>query len=229
MHIGGFLKLTLSDFAGTPSCIVFAQGCNFRCPYCHNGGLVGSPKGAPSTRETDIFDYLKKRAELLSGVVITGGEPCIQQGLYEFTGRVKDLGLAVKLDTNGSRPDVLERLIAAGRVDYIAMDVKAPFSKYDTLSGCRAPLDAIRASIHVLIDSDIEHEFRTTWVRPDLTDGDVLQIAHSLAGARRYVLQTFVPIATLNPAYGAAAPADPDAAAVVRRRIQDSGLACAVR
>lgn len=229
MRIGGFQKLTLSDFAGKPSCIVFTQGCNFRCPFCHNPGLVDNAPNLFPIKEHEVFAYLKKRAPLLSGVVITGGEPCIQNDLLDFAARIKDLSLAVKLDTNGSEPALLKTLLRAGLVDYIAMDLKAPFSKYDLLAGCNVPLDRIRNSIDMILNSGVDHEFRTTVVHPGLNREDILWIADRLRGAKRYVLQHFVSKVTLDPTWNKAASFSTEALESLCRHIQSAGLACSIR
>ena len=125
MRIAGFQKLTLLDFPNRVACIIFTQGCNYKCPYCHNSGLLGH-KDIELIDENEIFSYLNKRKGVIDGLVISGGEPTIQKDLLIFMKRVKDLGFQIKLDTNGSNPDVVEEIIRENLVDYIAMDIKTP-------------------------------------------------------------------------------------------------------
>ncbi len=229
MRIGGFQKLTLSDFEGLPSSIVFTQGCNFRCPFCHNPGLVHRSSSPPMTDVSEIFEYLYLRAHLLSGVVITGGEPCLQKGLLDFVRRIKSMGLMVKLDTNGSMPGMLEQLMAEGLLDYVAMDIKAPKAKYTALAGCRASIRRIQESIELLRHSSVLYEFRTTMVSPYLSEDDIVSISDWIGGARRYVLQTFVPAVTLDPSFGTAQSFPKRAAASLCDRITQRGTPCMIR
>ena len=138
MKIGGFQKLTLLDYPGQVACILFTAGCNFRCPFCHNAGLVTADRG-PEASETEILAYLKKRQGILDGVVVSGGEPLLQFGLRPFLTAVKRLGYLVKLDTNGSFPDRLERLMREGLVDYVAMDLKHIPERYSQAAGIDDP------------------------------------------------------------------------------------------
>ena len=229
MRISGFQKLTLSDFEGLPSCIVFTQGCNFRCPFCHNPGLVPRTSSPPMMDEGEIFEYLYLRAHLLYGVVITGGEPCLQKGLLDFVRRIKDMGLMVKLDTNGSMPGMIEQLISEGLLDYVAMDIKAPKAKYAALAGCRTSIRRIQESIELLRHSSVLYEFRTTLVSPYLSEDDIVSISDWIGGSRRYVLQTFVPAVTLDPSFGTAQSFPQKAAASLCNHITQRGTPCMIR
>lgn len=198
MKIGGLQKLSLIDYPEKISAVIFTQGCNFRCPYCHNPQLVDTKLYRPCLEEKDIFSFLENRRGKLDAVVITGGEPALQENLIPFIMDIRKLGFAVKLDTNGSRPAVLERLLREGLVDFIAMDVKAPLEKYPDL--VRAPLekDDLRESIRLIIEAKIPHEFRTTAAASLLRPEDILTIARELVGAKRYALQRFQPGQTLE-------------------------------
>jgi len=193
MRIGGFQALTLSDYPGHMASIVFAQGCNFRCPFCHNGSLLACDRPlAEQIDEDRVFDCLRARAAFLDGVVLSGGEPTIQADLVAFIDRVKTMGLKVKLDTNGSRPQVLRDLLGSRRLDYVAMDIKAPFGKYDRLTGVKAPVEAIRENITLLVEGPTPCEFRTTFVPSLLSERDIDEIRSYLPARARYTLQTFV-------------------------------------
>ncbi|MCK5214059.1 MAG: anaerobic ribonucleoside-triphosphate reductase activating protein [Candidatus Omnitrophica bacterium] len=192
MRIGGFQKFSLIDFPGKVSCVIFTQGCNFRCSYCHNKKLVLPNEFTSLMSEEEIMVFLEKRRHLLHGVVITGGEPTIQHDLKDFMRKIKALGYAVKLDTNGSRPDFLREIIDEKLVDFIAMDIKGPFSRYKELTGVDVDLNQILESVKLVEDSEIEYMFRTTVVKPLLQPQDLLQIAMQVKEPRKYVLQTFV-------------------------------------
>ncbi len=161
---GGMQKFSLCDYPGKTAAVLFTQGCNFRCPFCHNGFLLVSGNQGNQLREKDILAFLEKRSGLLEGVVISGGEPTLQPGLTDFCYQVRERGFQVKLDTNGSRPEVLDRLLDAALVDFVAMDIKAPLARYSVLTGTPVDTARIRRSIELLSDSDIPVLFRTTWV-----------------------------------------------------------------
>ena len=188
--IGGLQKTSLLDFPKKIAAIVFTQGCNFRCGYCHNAELLDFSADA-KVKEDEFFDFLKTRKGKLDGVVITGGEPTVQSGLKDFVLKIKDLGFEVKLDTNGTNPKVLNEL--NGLIDYIAMDIKAPFSKYEMITGVRVNIGNIKESIDFIMSSDIDYEFRTTVVKSQLEFGDFEEIGKQIKGAKKYYLQKFVP------------------------------------
>ena len=189
MEIGGFQPFSLCDFPARPAAVVFTQGCNFRCPFCHNGGLLAMTAG--SIRPQDVLGHLGRRRGLLEGVVVSGGEPCLQADLPAFCTSAKSLGLLVKLDTNGSCPAVLKELLAQGLVDYVAMDVKAPPSLYAKLAGVDVEWNVIQESMHVLATSGVAYHFRTTVVPSLLSDDDVDEIVRLLPAGSTHVRQDF--------------------------------------
>jgi anaerobic ribonucleoside-triphosphate reductase activating protein len=192
MRISGLQKLTLLDFPGHTACTVFTGGCNYRCPFCHNAELVLRPEEQPEIPEAEFFALLEKRRGLLDGVAVTGGEPTLQPDLPEFLGRIRDLGYAVKLDTNGTRPDLLKRLVREGLVQYVAMDIKNSPARYAETAGAADPqLDRIRESAAFLLEGTVPYEFRTTVVRELHTPEDLAEIGRWLRGAERYFIQCF--------------------------------------
>lgn len=190
MIISGFQKLTLLDYPNKLASIVFTQGCNFKCAYCQNSDLLGI-KTEGLIDEQEIFDYLEKRKKVLDGVVITGGEPTIQPNLTLFIQRVKDLGLKVKLDTNGSNPEVIKKLLKEDLIDYIAMDIKTDFDKYEDIIKINWNMDTIKKSIKLIKESTIEHEFRTTINKNDHTIEDLRRICEYLGPDENYYIQNF--------------------------------------
>jgi pyruvate formate lyase activating enzyme len=193
MHIGGFQKNSLIDFPGTIACVVFTSGCNFKCPYCHNPELAAGPvTGTGRLVAADIFSFLEARKGWVDGVVITGGEPCLQGDLADFIQQIKRMGLAVKLDTNGSRPTVLSRLLDRSLVDYVAMDIKTGPDRYPEIMTSAPGMDVISQSIQLIMASAPDYEFRTTCVKPFIDATIMEQIAGQIQGARRYVLQKCV-------------------------------------
>lgn len=191
MKISGLQPVTTSDFPGRLAAIVFTQGCNFHCPFCHNGSLL--PMDADSLiGEDTVFDFLHKRQKLLDGVVISGGEPCLQDDLAGFCRQVKKMGFAVKLDTNGSRPTVIEELLDENLVDFIAMDIKAPLSRLAELTGTVSHGPQIRRSISLIAASTVDHLFRTTDVKPLLSAEDHRSIKELVPPGSRHVVQPFV-------------------------------------
>lgn len=191
MRIGGLQKCSLIDYPGQVACVIFTQGCNFRCPYCHNRELVIPEYFTPALDEREAFNFLEQRRRYLKHVVITGGEPTVQADLIEFLQHVKMLGYNLKLDTNGSNPDTLAKIMGANLVDYIAMDIKTSFNKYSKAIGCSFPADRIRQSVELIKQSNIPHEFRTTVVRPFCEFKDIAHISKSLDAASLYTLQPF--------------------------------------
>ncbi len=192
MNIQGFQKTTLLDFPKHVAATIFFGGCNFRCPFCHNGDLVLSPNLNPAYSPEEILAYLKKRQKILDGVCITGGEPTLQPQLASFLSNIKELGLAVKLDTNGYRPEVLKDLCEKGLIDYVAMDIKASPPKYATICGLdQMDISRIQESIDFLRDSKLDYEFRTTVTREFHTEADFAIIGKWLAGAKAYYLQGY--------------------------------------
>ncbi len=193
MEIHGLQKLTLLDFPGNTACTVFTGRCNFRCPFCQNASLVLQPETLAAVPQEDVFAFLEKRRGLLDGVAVTGGEPTLQPDLEDFLRRVKDLGYRTKLDTNGARPDVLRSLLAAGLLDYAAMDIKSSPEGYARCAGVsESVLGPVSESVELLEASGLPHEFRTTAVKPLHTPEDFEAIGRWLAGTERYFIQSFV-------------------------------------
>ena len=192
MTIHGFQKLTLLDYPGRVACTVFTGGCNFRCPFCQNAGLVLSPDKEPVIEEGEVLAVLKKRQGILEGVCVTGGEPTLQSGLLDFLGKVKELGYSVKLDTNGYRPEVLKELCRAGVIDYIAMDIKNCPQRYAETAGVKnLDMGRIRESVDFLVSEAAEYEFRTTVCRELHRKADLMDIGKWLKGSSRYYLQSY--------------------------------------
>lgn len=193
MLISGMQKLTLLDFPGKTAATVFTLGCNLRCPFCHNALLVTDIRAADIIPEDEVLSYLKKRAGILDGVCITGGEPCLQADLPDFIKKVKALDLSVKLDTNGTRPDVLRALINDRLLDYVAMDIKNSREKYAETAGILDfDLSTVEESVSLLLEGRVDYEFRTTVVRELHTVEDIGKIGEWISGAPRYFLQNFV-------------------------------------
>jgi pyruvate formate lyase activating enzyme len=201
VEIKGLQKTSLIDYPDRVSCIVFLPGCNFRCPYCQNPDLIKKPDKLPALPEKKFFTFLEKRKKVLDGVVITGGEPTLSKDLPEFIRKIKSRGLLVKLDTNGSSPGVLEKLLKEGLLDYIAMDIKAPLDKYDDAAGVNVDKEKIKKSINIIKNSGVDYEFRTTVVPRLLSLEDLIKIGEELKRAKKYVLQQFRPLVTLDRAY----------------------------
>ncbi|MFA5088437.1 MAG: anaerobic ribonucleoside-triphosphate reductase activating protein [Candidatus Omnitrophota bacterium] len=185
-------KFSLIDYPGKASAVVFAQGCNFRCPFCHNPELVFPEAFSACLSLDEVLAFLEERAGRLDGVVVTGGEPTLQQGLINFLALVKRLGYFIKVDTNGSRPHVLREVIRLKLVDYLAMDIKAPLAKYPAVAGTEVSLGDIQESIGIIRDSGLEHQFRTTFYKP-LLDEDDLAGARELAGGEKdFCVQEYI-------------------------------------
>jgi len=198
MKIGGLQRVSLIDYPGLISAVVFLQGCNFKCSYCHNPELVDPGLFQPCLRENDIFEFLDTRKGKLDAVSITGGEPTLQDKLPAFIKQIRKMGFAIKMDTNGSQPKVIKNLLAENLLDFIAMDIKAPLEKYKDIVKAAVKPDAIKESINLILKAKITHEFRTTIVKSQLGENDILQIGKLIAGADRYVLQNFVSTKTLD-------------------------------
>ena len=186
------------EYPGKISAIAFTQGCNFRCPYCYNPELVDPDLYRECISEEGVFSFLEKRKGKLDAVTITGGEPTIHHDLIDFIKRVRKIGYLIKVDTNGSCPDVLEQLISGRLVDYLAMDMKGPLHKYKTVTKSKIDEDKIRQSIEMIIKSGLTYEFRTTIPKRLLHEDDLLEMGKLLKNASRYILQQFIPTRTLD-------------------------------
>jgi len=192
LNIQGFQKTTLLDYPKHVAATVFFGGCNFRCPFCHNGDLVLSPNTTAAFSPDEIFSYLDKRKNILDGVCITGGEPTLQKDLSSFLSRIKQLGLSVKLDTNGYQPGVLKDLCGQGLVDYVAMDIKGSPEKYATICGLsQMDFSRIQESVSFLLSESVAYEFRTTVTKEFHTREDFISISNFIAGAKAYYLQGY--------------------------------------
>ena len=207
--IGGVQKTSLVDFPHRVAAVVFTQGCNFRCGYCHNPLLLPkshSELDSESFTKEKFFAFLKTRIGKLDGIVITGGEPTLQSGLYDFIKEIKQMGFDIKLDTNGTNPKIVEKLLSDNLLDYIAMDIKAPLEKYPQIiniaslsegEGVREGVDLIlkniQKSINLILNSKLDYEFRTTVLKSQLLHDDFEKIGQMINGAKRYYLQKFVP------------------------------------
>lgn len=204
MRLAGLQKTTLIDYPGKVSCVVFLSGCNFHCPYCHNPALAKGQFPNPISL-SDLTSFLDQRRHLLDAVVISGGEPTLSPHIGDLCRRLRDLGLAIKLDTNGSRPEVLDRLISEGLIDYVAMDIKTRPQHYDAFCHEAGIGPLVRASIQCIMghkDPVCDYEFRTTCVRPFVDDTVIDDIGCMIQGAALYVLQTFQTGELLDPDFG---------------------------
>ena len=208
MILGGLQKFSLLDFPGHIAAIIFTQGCNFRCQFCYNPMLVWPALGhskfkyeVPSDvwdqkdhqliEEGDLFVFLKSRLNKLDGLVITGGEPTMHADLPEFIGKIKTMGFKIKLDTNGTNPEMIKILIESKLIDYIAMDIKGPEDKYEKITGVKIGLDNIKKSIKIIMGSNLPYEFRTTVVPGLLEKNDIKKMGEMIRGADKWFLQPF--------------------------------------
>ena len=191
MQIHGFNKTTLLDYPGLVAATVFTGGCNFRCPFCQNSDLVLDPMSQPLIPEEEILSHLRKRKGITAGVCITGGEPTLQPDLRDFIIKLREIGLKVKLDTNGYRPEVLGSLLNEGLLDYVAMDIKSSLAGYSKVAGVKLNTDKIKESVRLLIDGNIPYEFRTTVVKELHGREEMEGIAELIKGAERYFLQGY--------------------------------------
>ena len=198
MRISGLQKNSMVDYPEKLAAVVFTQGCNMNCGYCHNRCLIGYEKNGGISEE-DVFAFLERRQGLLDAVVISGGEPTLQRDLPRFIRRARKMGFLVKLDTNGTNP-ALEYLIGERLLDYVAMDVKAPFCKYRQVCCSPVNTEKLERSIGILQGGGVEYEFRTTFT-PELDQEDLLNIAESIRGAKRYVVQQYREVDPESGAY----------------------------
>lgn len=192
MRIGGFQKFSLIDYPGKMAAIIFTQGCNFRCGYCYNAQLVFPKSFQEPIPEEVVLDFLTSRQGKLQGVVVTGGEPTLQKGLLAFLVKLKRLNFLVKLDTNGSHPEVLEAILKCRLVDFIAMDIKTSLPAYEKAIGVPIDIGRIQESIQLIRESGLPHQFRTTLVKKYCSKDDLKEIKELLGRPHQYVLQAFV-------------------------------------
>ncbi|MCL5794787.1 MAG: anaerobic ribonucleoside-triphosphate reductase activating protein [Patescibacteria group bacterium] len=198
MFIAGLQKTSLLDYPGKISAIIFTSGCNFKCSFCHNPELVKPNSKITKIPEKDFFDFLNKRKNILDAVVITGGEPTLQNDLVPFIKKIKKLGFLVKLDTNGSSPKIIEQLLKNRLIDYIAMDIKGPLDKYHKITTQKIDLENIKKSVEFIKNCKIDYEFRTTVVPTLLDEQDFAKTGEWLKGTKIYYLQQFRNEKTLN-------------------------------
>ena len=189
IKIAGIEKLSTIDYPNALCTVLFTAGCNMLCQYCHNADLIDF-KGKLSDM-SELLVLLEKRKKFIDAVCISGGEPCLQNDLYIFIATLKEKGFRVKIDTNGTRPDVLKNVIDDSLVDYIAMDIKAPFADYNRVTGVLTNIENIQESIGVIMSSGLDYEFRTTVCRPLIEPEDIIEIADYIKGAKRYYIQRF--------------------------------------
>ncbi len=229
MEICGLQKLTLIDYPGRLAATIFLCGCNFRCPWCYSRELVLPEEIEKQIKISDreLFDFLEERKGILEGVVLCGGEPCLHEDLPQFCQKIKKLGYLVKLDTNGSHPQMLKKLIDEELIDYVAMDVKLPKERYKEVLG--VDVKNIEESIKVLKDSKIDYEFRTTVVPTILDKEDIIKIAKWLSPAKKYYLQNFRPEKTIDPKFEKIRPYPDEYLPEIQKTISSFFEVCKVR
>lgn len=201
MVIGGIQKISLIDYPGHVAAVIFTQGCNFRCGYCHDAELVLPEQYGSTIDMAEILKFLESRQGKLDAVVVCGGEPTFHQELPEFMHKIKQMGFLVKLDSNGTNSAMIEEIINKHDVDFVAMDIKGPLWKYPTITSRPVDESEIKKSINIIIKSGIEHEFRTTVVKGILDINDFEEIGQLVKDAKRFAVQKFIPDKTLNPQF----------------------------
>jgi pyruvate formate lyase activating enzyme len=231
IKIGGLQKLTLIDFPGRLAATVFLTGCNFRCPWCYSAELVlpEKIKNQPKISEKEFFKFLKERKKLIEGVVLCGGEPTTSKGLIPLIKKIKKMGFLVKLDTNGSDPALLKKLIDKKLIDYVAMDIKAPKEKYSEVAGTKVDVKKIQKSIDILKEGKVDYEFRSTIVPSIHTKEDILSMAKWISGAKRYFLQNFLPEKTIDPKFEKIKPYPQELLLEIQKAISPFFEICQVR
>ena len=232
MKIAGLQKTTLIDYPGKIAATVFLSGCNFFCPWCYSPELVllDKIKKQPGISEKEFFAFLKEKIGLLDGLVICGGEPTLNKDLPDFIKKIKKLGFLVKLDTNGSNPEMLKNLIAKNLLDYVAMDIKASLNKYQVSGIKYRALDNIKKSVKILKEGKVDYEFRTTVVPTIHTQRDILEIAKWIGGKNvKYFLQSFRPEKTLDPEFEKIKPYSEEWMEEVKKKISPFFKTCGTR
>lgn len=228
MLIGGIQRLSLVDYPGKTSAVLFTVGCNMRCGYCHNPELVLPERYEQPLGMDDVCDFLERRRGKLDAVVVSGGEPTAHDDLPELAEYIKELGYLLKLDSNGTNPDMLAGLIERRLIDYIAMDIKGPLGKYSEVAARPVDTTAISRSIRLILASGLPHEFRTTIVKSQLTPNDIEDIGRLVQGAERFALQAFVPGKTLNAQLARQRPYTDDEMESLRHIMQEYVTTCVV-
>ncbi|MDD2677840.1 MAG: anaerobic ribonucleoside-triphosphate reductase activating protein [Candidatus Paceibacterota bacterium] len=231
MFFGGLQKTTLVDYPGKVAATLFTLGCNFRCPYCHNPELVLPEliKNQPKISQKDVLEFLEERKNLLEGICLTGGEPLIHKEIKDFIKTVKAMGYLIKLDTNGSFPDILENLIEEKLIDYVAMDIKGPKKKYEFFLFDSVPLANIEKSVKILKKGRVDYEFRTTLAPEILDEKDIIDLVNWIKPARRYFLQNFQAKKNVNPEFQKKKPWERERAEALIIKIKSSFNFCALR
>lgn len=231
IEIGGLEKSTLIDYPGRVAATIFLIGCNFRCPFCYSAELVlpEKIKEQPRISKKELFDFLKERKGLLEGVVICGGEPTINKDLPDFIKKIKELGYLVKLDTNGSNPEMLKELINERLIDYIALDIKVPREKYSTAAGVKVDIKKIEKSIEILKKGKVDYEFRITVVPTIHTKDDIIKIAKWLGFGKKFYLQNFRPEKTIDPKFEKIKPYSKKYLLEIKKEISSFFETCEVR
>ena len=191
--IKGLQKTTLVDYPGKIACTIFLAGCNFKCGYCYNSDLVFDTGKGPTIPDEELIEFLESRKNILEGVCITGGEPTLDKGLVTLIKKIKKLGYCVKLDTNGSNPEVIKELLEERLVDYIAMDIKASLDSYDEVTSVKVNKQNIKRSIEIIKNSQIEYEFRTTAIPDIINENEIKKILELIKGSKKYFIQQFKP------------------------------------
>jgi pyruvate formate lyase activating enzyme len=233
MEFKGFVKTSLIEYSGKVVSVAFVGGCNFRCPFCQNPDLVLNSRSIPSISEKEVIDHLLSKRKWLDGLAITGGEPMLKEDLPHFVSKIKKEGFLVEIETNGTNPGMLEDLLERRLVDYLALDIKAPFKweKYRKAAGIADEklFEKVKESVKILLRSNIDYELRTTVV-PGLVDQeDVISIPERIKGARKYVLQQFMPRVTLDKQYEKIKPYSKDKLEEMKEKITDYVEFCEIR
>lgn len=233
MNFRGWKKTSLIEYPGRISTVLFTGSCNFRCPFCYNRDLVLSPEKLPLIKGSEVLEYLAENRNLYHAVVFTGGEPTINKDLPEFLGKVKKLGYLVGIETNGTNPQMLEKLIKNRVLDFVGMDIKAPLTwdKYKTAAGIKSRrlFENVKKSVRILLKSGIDYEFRTTVVPGIHEEKDIVAIAGQLKGAKRYVLQQFLPKNTIDEKFCGLTPFPDKTLVNLRKRIKGNFGICEIR
>jgi len=233
MKFKGWQKTSLIEYPGKISTVVFTGSCNFRCPFCYNVDLVLNPEKLPPIDESTVLEYLEQNRGLYHAVVVTGGEPTMHKELPKFLLKVKKLDFLVGLETNGTNPLMIERLIKNRLVDFVSLDIKAPLAweKYKKAAGIsdKRLFESVKKSVKILLGSNVDYEFRTTVVPKIHTEKDIVDISRQLKGAKHYVLQQFLPKNTIDEKFSKATPFRVEKLLNLRLKIKKNVAACEIR
>jgi len=229
MVIGGLQKLTLVDFPGRLAAVLFTRGCNFRCPYCHNPELVDPSVYAEPIPEAEVFSFLEGRVARLEGVVVTGGEPTVHADLPDLLRRIRRLGFFIKLDTNGSAPEMIDRLCRESLLDYVAIDIKSSPDSYERAAGTPVDAAALRRSVELVISSGLPHELRMTFIEPFVALDDMAGVAELARGCALFLVQPFEPSKAIDPRVVLLPRTSREKLEQARSRLSAMGLPAALR